>query len=52
MNSDRDDLIGALSAGLQPVKPAPRIDRIALLWFAGSALYVIAVTQLLGPIRS
>ena len=52
MSSDRDDLIGALSDGLQPVKPVLRIDTLALLWFAVSALYVIAVAQVLGPIRS
>ena len=52
MSSERDDLIGALSDGLQPVKPVLRIDTLALLWFAVSAVYVVAVTQLLGPIRS
>ena len=52
MSRDRDDLIGALSGDLQPVKPVLRIDAMALLWCSISALYVIAVTQLLGPIRS
>jgi hypothetical protein len=51
VNSNRDDLITALSGELQAVKPVVRVDRMAILWLLVSALYVIAVTHLLGPVR-
>lgn len=46
-----ETLIENLSSNLAPVKPAPNINRMALAWFLLSAIYTVAVTQLLGPIR-
>lgn len=50
--SSRDDLITALSSNLQPVKPTPNIDLLALSWLVLSSIYVIAMTHLLGPVRA
>ena len=46
-----ETLIENLSNDLAPVKPALNINRMALAWFLLSAIYTVAVTQLLGPIR-
>ena len=46
-----ESLISNLSSNLAPVSPPPNINRLALAWFALSAIYVVAVTQLFGPIR-
>lgn len=46
-----ETLISNLSSKLEPVSPPPNINRLALAWFALSAIYVVAVTQLFGPIR-
>lgn len=46
-----DTLISNLSRDLAPVAPAPNINRLALAWFLGSAIYVVAITNLFGPIR-
>ena len=51
MNNSRDDLISALSSGLEPVQRAVHVDRVAALWLLVSALYVIGITHWLGPIR-
>ena len=48
---NRDELLDSLANGLAPVKPAPDLRLLACLWFGLSAVYVIAVTHLLGPIR-
>ncbi len=47
-----ESLISSLSSKLEPVSPPPNINRLAMAWFALSAIYVVAVTQLFGPIRS
>jgi hypothetical protein len=47
----RQQLIDQLSHDLQAVRPAPGVERLALLWLCLSAVYVVAVTHLLGPIR-
>jgi hypothetical protein len=44
-------LIDDLSKDLAPVAAAPRIDGWALAWFVASAVYVVIVTQLFGPLR-
>ncbi len=44
-------LIAKLSSNLAPVSRPPNINRLALAWCLLSAIYVIAVTQLFGPIR-
>ena len=49
--NDRQDLIDSLSADLAVVKPAPSAARLALVWGVLSALYVMAVTHLFGPLR-
>ena len=46
-----DTLISNLSHNLAPVAPPPNINRLALTWFLLSAIYVVAVTNLFGPIR-
>jgi len=46
-----ESLISDLSSNLAPVSPPPNINRLAIAWFALSAIYVVAVTQLFGPIR-
>jgi len=46
-----ESLISNLSSNLAPVSPPPNINRLAIAWFALSAIYVVAVTQLFGPIR-
>jgi hypothetical protein len=44
-------LISNLSSDLAPVTPPRNINRQALAWFLLSAVYVVAVTHLFGPIR-
>ena len=46
-----ESLISNLSSNLEPVSSPPNINRLAMAWFALSAIYVVAVTQLFGPIR-
>ena len=46
-----DALIEKLSRELAPVSPAPNVNRLATAWFLLSAVYVIALTHLVGPIR-
>lgn len=50
--NDRDELIQTLAADLKPVQPVAPAGRMALFWFAGSCLYLVLVTHLIGgPIR-
>ena len=46
-----ESLISNLSSNLAPVSPPPNINRLALGWFALAAIFVVAVTQLIDPIR-
>ena len=46
-----DDLIDNLSRDLAPVSPAPNINLLATVWILLSAVFVVAVTHLYGPIR-
>jgi len=46
-----EKLISTLSTGLAPVSPARNINRMAISWFLLSAIYVVAVTHLFGPVR-
>lgn len=48
---NREELLDRLARGVAPVKPAPDPRLLACLWFGLSALYVVLVTHLLGPIR-
>lgn len=49
--SRREELLDSLVADLAPVKPAPDVRLLACLWLLCSALCVVAVTHLVGPIR-
>ena len=44
-------LISNLSRDLAPVAPPPNINRLAIAWFLLSAIFVVAITHLFGPIR-
>lgn len=44
-------LISELSTDLAPVSPPGNINLLALAWFVLSAIFVVAVTRLLGPMR-
>ena len=44
-------LISNLSRDLAPVSPPPNINRLAIAWFLLSAIFVVAITHLFGPIR-
>lgn len=44
-------LISELSSDLAPVSPPLNINLLALAWFVLSAVFVVAVTRLLGPMR-
>jgi hypothetical protein len=46
-----DELIANLSQDLAPVSPLPDVNRLAMTWFLVSAVYVVVITHLLGPIR-
>jgi hypothetical protein len=46
-----DKLISNLGSGLQAISPPPNINRLATTWFLLSAICVVAITQLAGPIR-
>jgi len=50
MNTQKT-LISNLSRDLAPVSPPPNINRLAIAWFLLSAIFVVAMTHLLGPIR-
>ena len=49
--NEHEKLISNLSADLAPVALPPNINRLALLWFLVSAVYVVAVIHLFGPAR-
>ena len=44
-------LISNLSRDLAPVSPPSNINRLAIAWFLLSAIFVVAITHLFGPIR-
>jgi hypothetical protein len=46
-----DILISNLSRDLASVSPLSNINRLAIAWFLLSAIFVVAVTHLFGPIR-
>lgn len=46
-----ESLISDLSKDLVPVSHPPNINSMALAWFLLSAVYVVAITHLFGPIR-
>jgi hypothetical protein len=46
-----NELIESLTRDLAPVLPAPNANTLAMAWFGLSAIYVVAVTHLIGPIR-
>ncbi|RTR32258.1 NrsF family protein [Shewanella atlantica] len=46
-----DLLITNLCRNLAPVPPAPNINRLAMFWFCLSAIFVVVIIHLMGPIR-
>jgi hypothetical protein len=44
-------LISNLSHDLAPVSPPSNINRLAITWFLLSAIFVVAMTHLFGPLR-
>ncbi|RTR39438.1 DUF1109 domain-containing protein [Shewanella canadensis] len=46
-----DLLIANLSRNLAPVPPAPNINRLAMFWFCLSAIFVVVIIHLMGPVR-
>lgn len=51
MNEQYRSLIANLSRDLAPVEPPSNLNRLAMAWFALSAIYVILITHMFGPIR-
>jgi len=49
--SKHDALIDALAGDLKPVKPFANANLMGMGWLICGALYTVAVTHLLGPIR-
>jgi hypothetical protein len=49
--SSRDELLDSLVTDLAPVKRAPDVRLLAGAWLLLSAVFVVAVTHALGPIR-
>lgn len=47
----RDALIAELSRDLSPVKRAPNINLVAMIWFLSSAFYVVVMTGFFDPVR-
>ncbi|MEH6518129.1 MAG: NrsF family protein [Halioglobus sp.] len=47
----RDDLIASLVDDLAPVRPIGNINALAILWLLISALYVVAIIHVFGPVR-
>ena len=47
----QEELITSLSRDLAPVRPAPNVTALAMLWFLVSAGFVVIMTYLVGPIR-
>lgn len=48
---NRDTFIAELSKNLAPVKRVPNVNLLAVSWFIVSAIYVVAIIHLFGPIR-
>jgi hypothetical protein len=47
----RDDLIASLVDDLAPVRSIGNINALAMVWLVLSALYVVAIIHVLGPVR-
>jgi hypothetical protein len=47
----REELIENLTRDLAPVKPAPDVNRLALVWLLASAVFVLTVTNLVDAVR-
>jgi hypothetical protein len=46
-----DKLIARLSRDLAPVSPVPNVNALSATWLSLSAIYVVLMTHLVGPIR-
>jgi len=51
MNEKQDKLISDLSTGLAPVKQLPNVNKLGMVWVLLSAVYVVVVTHIFGPLR-
>ncbi|MBT8048465.1 MAG: DUF1109 family protein [Xanthomonadales bacterium] len=51
MKKKHNTLISDLSTDLAPVKALPGINKLGMSWFLLSAIYVVVVTRIIGPIR-
>lgn len=51
MNSSRDKLIQSLGSDLPAVKSVGNVDLMAGAWLLASAVYVVAIIHVMGPIR-
>jgi len=47
-----EQLIEELSRDLPPVRPSPNVNALAMLWLIASAVFVVMVTWLAGPVRT
>lgn len=50
--SMHEQLIEELSRDLPPVRPSPNVNALAMLWLIASAVFVVMVTWLAGPVRT
>ena len=46
-----DKLIAKLSRDLAPVSRVPNVNALSVAWLSLSAIYVVIMTHLVGPIR-
>jgi len=51
MNEQHRSLISGLSHDLASVKPPANLNMLGLVWFVLSAIFVISITHMFGPIR-
>jgi hypothetical protein len=51
MNERYRTLVSKLSHNLAPVRPPVNVNQLAVAWFVLSAIYVIAITHVFGPVR-
>jgi hypothetical protein len=49
--NNHEKLIENLSRDLAPVAPTPNVNRLGLAWLVISAIFVVAITHLVDPIR-
>ena len=50
--NQHEHLIDSLSRDLEPVAPAANVNRQGLTWLVVSAIFVVAITHLVDPVRA